>query len=356
MSLARCKFIVHTFLMRSWWKQLLFVVILRLARVHPSTATQPAGIVGSTVGDFVLLGSFCIKSSKADISIQTTTQLKNQKILFYDSPPDSFSSINKLGVGASCSDIENLARPICSGRSCTSGYVVPVGTDITFNTSISQGQDQISQWYFVLSNCNNNERAKVDMTSFSITSSTDTPDSCEPEVPKIVCPVGSFSDAQQHKCIPCKPGTFSAVLGATGRNTCKPCNPGSYSTTAGAFQCTLCAAGKSSNAPGAWTESVCMFCNAGESSKDGQSQCTQSTGLIILFWVGRVIAILSAGVFLYKIFLFLKFKKEGKLSPEMISTNMGLFKAFFGVIAYGSQGEHMNGGGTTMRDSLIDSE
>eukprot|EP00943_MAST-04B_sp_MAST-4B-sp1_P001158 g1158.t1 len=133
--------------------------------------SQPV-ISGSTVGDFVLLGSLCFPPGADDqVKIITTTQNENgnQKILFFDDQTSSFDKINELSPTATCDLREDLARPICAGdEQCVTGYQVPKGTDSPYTIDISETFAR--RWYFVLSNCNNKVPAAVTMNSFRITS------------------------------------------------------------------------------------------------------------------------------------------------------------------------------------------
>jgi hypothetical protein len=56
----------------------------------------------------------------------------------------------------------------------------------------------------------------------------------------------------------------------------------------------------------------------------------------------------------YKGYVFRKLKREGKLNPEMMSTNVGAVKVFFAVFFYGEYGKHIVSDG--MESSLLNDD
>eukprot|EP00505_MAST-04D_sp_SCG-Rhode-Island_P000522 Stramenopile-MAST_4_protein_522 len=151
------------------------VTALALSSLALLVAGSSPTLEGNTVGDFVMLGSLCFPPGATDqVKIQTNSPIDGQNLLFFDDQTSSFDQINTLGAGASCYDREQLARPICSGSSCTPGYKIPKGTPSPYLIDISETFAR--RWYFIASNCQKQIGAKtysakqVQLTSFEISS------------------------------------------------------------------------------------------------------------------------------------------------------------------------------------------
>ena len=72
------------------------------------------------------------------------------------------------------------------------------------------------------------------------------------------CGAGTYSASSSSVCTACGTGKYSTATGAQDENTCVPCNPGSYSAVFGATTCILCDPGTASNSFG--TQGACGGC------------------------------------------------------------------------------------------------
>ena len=147
---------------------LLTTLLALVACVQCSQAIQ-----GTTVGDFVMLGSLCFPPGVDDqVTITTSTSVADQTILFYDDQYSSFGEINTGSKAMGCFARENLARKICRGDQCQPGYDVPTGLNVHYTIDISESYAR--RWYFVLSNCQKDGSSykplAAQMSSFKISS------------------------------------------------------------------------------------------------------------------------------------------------------------------------------------------
>ena len=87
----------------------------------------------------------------------------------------------------------------------------------------------------------------------------------------------------------------------------------------------------------------------------GQQDCTCKlhTPLGILDYIGYAAATLSACALIYKLYIFITLKRNGKLRKDL-----GFVKGFLAVIAYGGKGDHIivSNDNNTMEENLLGEE
>ena len=94
-------------------------------------------------------------------------------------------------------------------------------------------------------------------------------------------------------------------------------------------------------------------CAGNEFRREKDNKCTVYLYVTILRYIGYVGASLSACALLYKFYIFIKLKRNGKLRKDL-----GVVKGFLAVIVYGGKGDHIivPNDDNTMEENLLGEE
>lgn len=165
-----------------------FASVVALSLASTACAFVPDEISGTAVGDFVIIGTFCIPRVKSDVekitegasdrptltvTVKPDPSQKNQKLLLYTDEMNSLPGISGKGVG--CAQRGAVSKRITvNGVSYTDGY--PINGGATLAIDIKQAQAR--QWYVAVANCESTvevpKPVKIDQYSVK----TDVSESC----------------------------------------------------------------------------------------------------------------------------------------------------------------------------------
>ena len=134
-------------------------------------------------GGFAVIGSLCFPAKAGDTVVikakANADASADQLLLFYDDQAGSFDAFGSSA--GTCQDKINLARPVCQngGVNCEPGWKLKPGKEQTYTVTINE--ETRRQWFFVVSNCVDDESIKspeefpVQLDSISISSSKGIP-------------------------------------------------------------------------------------------------------------------------------------------------------------------------------------
>ena len=182
------------------------------------------------------------------------------------------------------------------------------------------------------------------------------------------CPIGKYNDNQKYPKGMCKPCAEGRHASLPKQKVCIPCpaQPG-YPPCGGKGDCNKKTGQCNCDDTGyGWTGPDCATCGIQWSKKNGQCNtcdikryksckgkcyqkcdrgkflsqqdcsCKLHTPLVILDYIGYAAATLSACALIYKLYIFITLKRNGKLRKDL-----GFVKGFLAVIAYGGKGDHI---------------
>ena len=192
------------------------------------------------------------------------------------------------------------------------------------------------------------------------------------------CPIGTFNNNHKGICKQCPTGQFAKEKKSKQCVKC-PGNP----PCAGRGDCDN-KIGTCINCKDGWTGKACEICTSpwlkfngectscepeydkingnclekcagNEFRREKDNKCTVYLYVTILRYIGYVGGSLSACALLYKFYIFIKLKRNGKLRKDL-----GFVKGFLAVIAYGGKGDHIivsnDDNNNTMEENLLGEE